>query len=93
MLSPTSKTFSLSAGSQPKPTNHKGKPKSYAQVAASASSSIVSLLHTDLNETSQNDTENTVQQCMVLARKQHPNAHACIPLSDGSKRYLEIYIE
>ena len=32
------------------------------------------------------------QQNMVLLKEQHPNVHACVPLSDGPRRYLEVYI-
>ncbi|KAI9472458.1 MAG: hypothetical protein EXX96DRAFT_452851, partial [Benjaminiella poitrasii] len=34
----------------------------------------------------------TERQCMKLVKQQHPHAHACIPLNDSSKRYLEVYI-
>jgi hypothetical protein len=29
---------------------------------------------------------------MMLLKNQHPNVHACVPLNDGSKRYLEVYL-
>jgi hypothetical protein len=29
---------------------------------------------------------------MMLLKNQHPNVHACVPLNDGSRRYLEVYI-
>lgn len=35
----------------------------------------------------------TDQQCMFVLKKQHPNVHACLALSDESRRYLEIYID
>jgi hypothetical protein len=34
----------------------------------------------------------TDQQCMIALKQQHPNVHACVPLSDGPCRYLEVYI-
>lgn len=34
----------------------------------------------------------TDQQSMLLLKEQHPNVHACVPLSDGPRRYLEVYI-
>lgn len=36
--------------------------------------------------------KSTDQQSMLLLKEQHPNVQACVPLSDGSRRYLEIYI-
>ncbi|KAG1135539.1 hypothetical protein G6F37_012744 [Rhizopus arrhizus] len=30
---------------------------------------------------------------MILLKEQHPNVYACVPLSDGPRRYLEVYIE
>lgn len=33
------------------------------------------------------------QQCMILLQQQHPNVHACLTLSDDTRRYLEIYID
>ncbi|KAG1124554.1 hypothetical protein G6F37_013162 [Rhizopus arrhizus] len=35
----------------------------------------------------------TDQQSMILLKEQHPNVYACVPLSDGPRRYLEVYIE
>jgi hypothetical protein len=35
----------------------------------------------------------TDQQCMMVLKDQHPNVHACLPLSDGPSRYLEVYIK
>lgn len=32
-------------------------------------------------------------QCIILLSQQHPNVHACVPLSDGPRRYLEVYIK
>ncbi|CAO3663606.1 unnamed protein product [Rhizopus stolonifer] len=34
----------------------------------------------------------TDQQSMLLLKEQHPNVHACVPLSDGPRQYLEVYI-
>ncbi|KAG0929864.1 hypothetical protein G6F30_011855 [Rhizopus arrhizus] len=34
----------------------------------------------------------TDQQSMLLLKEQHPNVHACVPLNDGPRRYLEVYI-
>ncbi|KAI8050174.1 uncharacterized protein B0P05DRAFT_446848, partial [Gilbertella persicaria] len=34
----------------------------------------------------------TDQQCMVELKKQHPKVHACMALSDGAIRYLEVYV-
>jgi hypothetical protein len=31
-------------------------------------------------------------QSMMLLKNQHPNVHVCVPLNDGSRRYLEVYI-
>lgn len=31
-------------------------------------------------------------QSMLLLKDQHPNVHACVPLSDGDQRYLEVYV-
>ncbi|KAI9483763.1 MAG: hypothetical protein EXX96DRAFT_537072 [Benjaminiella poitrasii] len=33
------------------------------------------------------------QAAMIVLAAQHPNIYACVPLSDGTKRYLEVYIE
>ena len=33
------------------------------------------------------------QQCMILLQQQHPNVHACLALSDDTRRYLEIYVD
>jgi hypothetical protein len=35
----------------------------------------------------------TDQQCMMVLKDQHPNVHACLLLSDGPSRYLEVYIK
>ncbi|KAG2203628.1 hypothetical protein INT47_011722 [Mucor saturninus] len=32
------------------------------------------------------------QQCMIELKNQHPKVHACVPLSDGNTRYLEVYV-
>ncbi|KAG1050145.1 hypothetical protein G6F43_007564 [Rhizopus delemar] len=34
----------------------------------------------------------TDQQSMLLLKEQHPNVHACVPLNEGPRRYLEVYI-
>ncbi|CAO3680742.1 unnamed protein product [Rhizopus stolonifer] len=34
----------------------------------------------------------TDQQSMMLLKEQHPNVHACVPLSDEPRQYLEVYI-
>lgn len=34
----------------------------------------------------------TDQQCMIILKEQHPSVHACVPLNDGPRRYLEVYI-
>ncbi|KAI9358470.1 hypothetical protein BD770DRAFT_296186, partial [Pilaira anomala] len=81
----------------------------------------VSLLHTDIIPTEQDDTNitrvlqtriyrssrspgaflfditkckpaYTDQQCMIELKKQHPKVHACLPLNEGSIRYLEVYV-
>jgi hypothetical protein len=31
-------------------------------------------------------------QSMMLLKEQHPNVYACVPLNDGPRRYLEVYI-
>jgi hypothetical protein len=102
---------------------YKTKPKSYAQVAKSATPAAkISLLHTDITSSqTSNEQYNrslqtrlyrtarnngaylfditeckgkyTDQQCMIALKEQHPNVHACLPLSDGPNRYLEVYIK
>ncbi|KAG1046895.1 hypothetical protein G6F43_010639 [Rhizopus delemar] len=29
---------------------------------------------------------------MIILKEQHPSVHACVPLNDGPRRYLEVYI-
>ncbi|KAI9480599.1 MAG: hypothetical protein EXX96DRAFT_447785, partial [Benjaminiella poitrasii] len=117
MALPVSEHFLSVAGFQ-----LKSKPKSYAQAAASTSSSLrMSLLYDDLVSTTPTDESAmhtqiscvyrspryrdaflfdiskcaptyTERQCMKLVKQQHPHAHACIPLNDGPKKYLEAYI-
>ncbi|KAG1052617.1 hypothetical protein G6F43_005262 [Rhizopus delemar] len=29
---------------------------------------------------------------MIILKEQHPNVHACVPLNDGPRHYLEVYI-
>ena len=29
---------------------------------------------------------------MIILKEQHPTIHACVPLNDGPRRYLEVYI-
>ncbi|KAI9478817.1 MAG: hypothetical protein EXX96DRAFT_638185, partial [Benjaminiella poitrasii] len=65
--------------------------------------SALSTLHTDifrsactpgalLFNTSKCRKQYTDQQCMILLKQQHPNVHTCVSLSDGARRYLEVYI-
>jgi hypothetical protein len=28
----------------------------------------------------------------MLLKEQHPNIYACVPLNDGPRRYLEVYV-
>ncbi|KAI9329359.1 hypothetical protein BD770DRAFT_56362 [Pilaira anomala] len=96
----------------------KSNNKTYAEATRATN---VSLLHTDITPTQQENTDITRihqtriyrssrsagaflfdiisckphyydQKCMVELKKQHPNVHACIALSEGPTRYLEVYV-
>ncbi|KAI9334632.1 hypothetical protein BD770DRAFT_451506 [Pilaira anomala] len=111
-------SFFLQSGQHMLSSVPKSKHKTYAEATRATN---VSLLHTDITPTQQENTDITRvhqtriyrssrsagvflfditsckphyydQQCVVELKKQHPNVHACMALSEGPTRYLEVYV-